>query len=229
MISVVIPTLNAAPGLATTLTALVPGVVNGAIREVIVADGGSSDRTVEIAEAAGAEIIRTERGRGAQLKAGADAARSDWLLFLHADTALEVGWEEEVRAFVDRVDSGARPETAAAFRFVLDDLGFLPRLIESGVAWRCTLLRMPYGDQGLLVPRRLYNRIGGFKAMPLMEDVDLIRRLGRSRLVILRSGALTSAIRYKRDGYLRRVARNWACIVLYYCRVPLHHIARLYS
>ncbi|MGI9411870.1 MAG: TIGR04283 family arsenosugar biosynthesis glycosyltransferase [Hyphomicrobiaceae bacterium] len=228
MISVVIPTLDAAPGLATTLTALVPGVVNGAIREVIVVDGGSSDRTVEIAEAAGADVVRAEPGRGAQLKAGAEQARSEWLLFLHADTTLEVGWEEEVRAFMDRVDSGERPETAAAFRFVLDDLGFLPRLIEYGVAWRCTLLRMPYGDQGLLVPRRLYNRIGGFKAMPLMEDVDIIRRLGRKRLVILRSGALTSAIRYKRDGYLRRVARNWTCIVLYYCRVPLRHIMRLY-
>ena len=229
MISVVIPTLNAAQGLATTLTALVPGVVNGAIREVIVADGGSSDRTVEIAEAAGADVVRTERGRGAQLKAGAEQARSEWLLFLHADTTLEVGWEEEVRAFMDRVDSGQRPETAAAFRFVLDDLGFLPRLIEYGVAWRCTLLRMPYGDQGLLVPRRLYNRVGGFKALPLMEDVDIIRRLGRRRVVILRSGALTSAIRYKRDGYLRRVVRNWTCLLLYYCRVPLRHIARLYS
>ena len=119
MISVIIPTLNAADGLATTLTALVPGVVAGVIREVIVVDGGSTDRTLEIAEASGADIVRAERGRGQQLKAGAEVARSDWLLFLHADTALETGWADEVSAFMERVDTGNRPATAAAFRFVL--------------------------------------------------------------------------------------------------------------
>ena len=214
--------------LQPTLTALVPGVVNGAVREVIIVDGGSTDRTLDIAEAAGTEIVRSERGRGNQLQAGAENARSDWLLFLHADTVLEVGWEDEVAAFIERVDTGQRPETAAAFRFVLDDLGFLPRLIETGVAWRCTLLRMPYGDQGLLLPRRLYNKVGGFKTMPLLEDVDINRRLGRRRMVILRSGAVTSAIRYKRDGYFRRVLRNWTCLAMYYCRVPLRHIERMY-
>ena len=229
MISVIIPTLNAAQGLATTLTALVPGVVNGVVRDVIIVDGGSEDSTLEIAEASGANIVRSERGRGHQLRAGAEAARSDWLLFLHADTMLEKGWEEEARAFVERVDCGQRPEAAGAFRFVLDDLGFLPRAIETGVAWRCTLFRMPYGDQGLLVPRRLYNRIGGYGPLPLLEDVDINRRLGRSRIVIFRTGAVTSAIRYKRDGYLQRVLRNALCLTMYYCRVPIRHIVRIYS
>ena len=97
------------------------------------------------------------------------------------------------------------------------------------MAWRCTLLRMPYGDQALLIPRRLYNQIGGYKAIPLLEDVDINRRLGRGRMVILRTGAVTSAIRYKRDGYVQRVLRNWTCLILYYCRVPLRHIERLYN
>ena len=154
-------------------------------------------------------------GRGRQLQAGAEAARFPWLLFLHADTVLDPGWEREVATFIERVDIGQRPVAAAAFRFALDDMGFLPRMIEVGVALRCTLFRLPYGDQGLLIPRRLYDQIGGFKPMPLMEDVDIVRRLGRSRTLILRTQAVTSAIRYKRDGYIPRAARNLACLGLY--------------
>ena len=155
MISVVIPTLNAANELTATLVALVPGVVSGVIREVIIVDGGSTDRTLDIAENSGARIVRSECGRGKQLAAGAEKARSDWLLFLHADTALSTGWEDEARIFMQRVETGERPQSAAAFRFTLDDLGLLPRLIEFGVAWRCALFRMPYGDQALLISRRL--------------------------------------------------------------------------
>jgi rSAM/selenodomain-associated transferase 2 len=229
MITVVIPTLNAETSLAATLSALVPGVVDGLIRQVVIVDGGSSDRTLRIAEDSGADIVRSERGRGRQLQEGAKAARFPWLLFLHADTILDPGWEREVGAFIERVDIGRRPPAAAAFRFALDDMGFLPRVIETGVALRCTLLRLPYGDQGLLIPKRLYDEIGGFKPMPLMEDVDIVRRLGRSRTLILRAQAVTSAIRYKRDGYIRRVVRNLTCVGLYFLRAPLPWIMRLYG
>lgn len=229
MITVIIPTLNAETSLAATLTSLVPAAIEGVVRQVIVVDGGSSDRTLRIAEDAGADIVRAEPGRGGQLRAGAEAARFSWLLFLHADTVLEAGWEREVATFVERVDIGQRPPAAAAFRFALDDLGFLPRMIETGVSLRCTLMRLPYGDQGLLIPRQLYDQIGGFKEMPLMEDVDMVRRLGRSRTLILRTRAVTSAIRYKRDGYVFRVARNLMCLGLYYMKAPLPLIARLYG
>jgi rSAM/selenodomain-associated transferase 2 len=229
MISVIIPTLNAESSLAATLTALVPAVVDGVLREVIIVDGGSSDRTLRIAEASGAEIVKSERGRGRQLAIGAERARGSWLLFLHADTVLETGWEQEAAAFMERVEIGQRPEAAAAFRLALDDLGFKPRLIEAGAALRCTLFRLPYGDQGLLIPRRLYNGVGGYKGLPIMEDVEFVRRLGRPRTIILRSRALTSAIRYKRDGYALRVARNLSCLALYFLRVPPRTIARLYG
>ena len=229
MISVVIPTLNAEGGLAACLTALVPAAVEGLVREVIVVDGGSRDRTLAIIEQSGAELVRAGPGRGEQLSAGAARARSPWLLFLHADTVLEPGWEREVSALIERIDSGSRRPTAAAFRFALDDDGFRPRMIETGVAMRCSLLRLPYGDQGLLIPRQLYQQVGGYSGLPLMEDVDLVRRIGRRRMTVLRSRAVTSAARYQQDGYVRRSARNLSCLALYFLRVPTRIIARLYG
>lgn len=229
MISVIIPTLNAEDRLASTLAALVPAAVDGLVREAIVADGGSTDRTLDIADDAGAEIVGCESGRGVQLMKGAEMARFPWLLFLHADTALEPGWHAEVATYIERIEAGLRPPSAAAFRFALDDEGLAPRLIEAGVSLRCALLRLPYGDQGLLIPAWLYHQVGGYRPMPLMEDVDLVRRLGRRHVVMLRSRAVTSAIRYKRNGYSRRVVRNLACLALYLLRVPVQRIARLYA
>ena len=229
MISVVIPTLNADDGLAACLSALIPAAVEGLVREVIVVDGGSSDRTLKIIEQSGAELVRSAAGRGEQLRIGAARARHPWLLFLHADTVLEPGWEREVSALIERIDSGRRSPTAAAFRFALDDLGFWPRMIEAGVATRCALFRLPYGDQGLRVPKQLYQQVGGYSRLPLMEDVDLVRRIGRRRMMVLRSRAVTSAMRYQRDGYVRRSARNLSCLTLYLLRVPVRVIARLYG
>jgi rSAM/selenodomain-associated transferase 2 len=229
MISVIIPTLNAEGGLAACLTALVPAAIDGMVREVIVVDGGSNDHTLKIIEQSGAELIHSGPGRGEQLAAGAARARSPWLLFLHADTVLQPGWEREVSALIERIDSGRRRPTAAAFRFALDDDGFRPRMIEAGVAIRCALLRLPYGDQGLLIQRHLYQQVGGYSRLPLMEDVDLVRRIGRRRMTILRARAVTSATRYQRDGYVRRSARNLSCLALYFLRVPTRIIARLYG
>jgi rSAM/selenodomain-associated transferase 2 len=229
MISVIIPTLNAERTLAPTLAALVPAVVEGIVQEAIVVDGGSTDETRVIAEAAGTVLIEAPRGRGSQLEAGASQARADWLLFLHADTVLEPGWAEEAQSFMGRVASGRRDQAAASFRFALDDDGLMPRFVEWLVGLRCQLLALPYGDQGLLISRNLYNRLGGFRPLPLMEDVDLVRRLKRRELVMLKSRAVTSEERYRREGYLARSLRNLGCILLYYLRVPPRVLARLYG
>ncbi|ODR93753.1 glycosyl transferase family 2 [Methyloceanibacter superfactus] len=229
MISVVIPTFNAAPTLVHTLSALVPALVHGVVQEAIIADGGSTDDTCAIADAAGTHLVEAPRGRGTQLDAGAALARGEWLLFLHADTVLEPGWAEEAEAFMDRVDTGRRGPAAAYFRFALDDDGFMPRLVEAFVALRCFLFALPYGDQGLLISRAHYARLGGFRPLPLMEDVDLVRRLKRRELVRLKSRAVTSAQRYQRQGYLLRGFRNLGLMMLYYLRVPPRVLARLYG
>ena len=229
MISVIIPTFNAEKNLAACLTALVPACVEGLVREVIVVDGGSDDKTLAIADQSGAIVVSAERGRGAQLKAGAAKSRFSWMLFLHADTMLDVGWEREAAQFMERVDTGALPPKAAHFRFRLDDLGVAPRVIETGVALRTGLFRLPYGDQGLLIPRALYQEAGGYSDLPIMEDLEFMRRLGRSRIMSLRSCAVTSAARYRQVGYFRQMLRNQRCLGLFMLRVPPHKIVEVYG
>lgn len=229
MISIIIPTLNAEHHLPAALAALVPGAVEGLVREVIIVDGGSVDRTHQIVDHAGAEFLAGVPGRGRQLHDGAKRARSPWLLFLHADTVLEDSWVREARRFMQAVDQGERRPAAAVFRFRLDDRGICPRSLERLVSLRCRVLRLPYGDQGLLIPRRLYNEVGGFTDMPIMEDVDFVRRLGRQRIELLQSWATTSAARYKRDGYVVRSIRNQMCLALYGAGLPPAKIVKLYG
>jgi GT2 family glycosyltransferase len=161
-----------------------------------------------------------------QLAAGAAAASADWLLFLHADTRLQPGWAEAVRRFTA---DPANRQKAACFRFRLDDPSPQARRVERLVAWRCRRLGLPYGDQGLLIHRTYYDELGGFKPVPLMEDVDLVRRIGRRNIVMLAADALTSAARYRRDGYWLRPVRNLCLLSLYFLGVPPRWLARLYG
>jgi rSAM/selenodomain-associated transferase 2 len=218
MLSVVVPTLDAAATLKACLDAL------GGVPDLVVVDGGSRDGTRGIARAAGARIVDSPRGRGVQLAAGAEAAREDWMLFLHADTRLAYRWRGEAKAHM-----ATRRDAAACFQFVLDDPAWQARLVEKGVALRVRLLALPYGDQGLLIHRRLYDHVGGFRPVPLMEDVDLVRRIGRRRLVSLPAAALTSAERWRRDGWARRSARNLACLALHRLGMSEEKVARLYG
>lgn len=219
-ITVVIPALDTAGTLSATLDTL------SGVREVIVADGGSLDFTQEVANRHGARVVTAAKGRGSQLGAGAARASGEWLLFLHADTKLEPGWKAAVDDFIA---DPANRERAATFRFLLDDPSRQARWLEQAVAWRVRKLGLPFGDQGLLIHRALYAEVGGYKPWELMEDVDLVRRIGRDRLVTLPVGARTSAVRWRREGWLARSARNVLCLSLYYLRVPPRVIARIYG
>lgn len=220
-LSIVIPALNAAPQLSTVIRSL-----HGAAQEIIVVDGGSMDATALIAEKEGARFIEAPRGRASQLSAGANEAQGDWLLFLHADTQLEAGWQDQAKNFM--ADDG-NLYRAAVFRFALDDDSAQARWLEQVVMWRTRRLGLPYGDQGLLISRALYLALGGYRQMPLMEDVNLIRRIGRRRITALPSKAVTSAVRWQRDGWFVRSARNLSCLALYFCGLPPRLIARLYG
>ncbi len=215
MLSVVIPTLNAASYLGTCLERL------GGADEILVVDGGSEDGTLSIAEAAGARVIVSPKGRGRQLRTGGQAAKGDWLLFLHADTRLGTRWWDAVEA---HIGGSSGP---ACFRFRLDDAAWQARLLERGVALRVRLLGLSYGDQGLLVSRVHYGSAGGFRPIPLMEDVDLVRRLGRVRMLPV--DALTSADRWRRGGWLRRSARNFGLLALYRLGTNPERLGRFYD
>lgn len=218
-LSAVIPTLNAAAHLEPCLAAI------AGIGEIVAVDGGSRDGTVSLAERLGARVLTTTPGRGSQLAAGIAAARAPWLLLLHADTRLGPNWRAAAADFMAGADATAR---AGYFRFVLDTPHPWARRLERLVAWRGRVLGLPYGDQGLLLPRGLLDEVGGMRPLPLMEDVDLVRRIGRRRLVALDAPAVTSATRWERDGWRLRSARNLSCLTLYFLGVPPNRLAPLY-
>ncbi len=227
MISVVIPTLNAENRLPECLDALVPAALAGLVKEVIIVDGGSADATAEIADSFGAIILTTPPGRGGQLRAGADAARGGWLLFLHADSVLEEDWAEEAARFVNGDDM-----RAGAFTLAFDAEGIAPKIVAAGAMLRAKLLKSPYGDQGLLISKDHYDAIDGYREMPLFEDVDIIKRIvkkgGHGALCILQSKAVTSAARYEREGYLRRVLKNALLSARYQLGASPEDLARSY-
>ncbi len=225
-LSVIIPTLDAATTLPATLAALEPAQDGGLLGEVLVVDGGSADATVQIAADWGARVLVAPRGRGSQLSAGGAATAGDWLLFLHADTRLAPDWAAAARAFMARPGSGER---AAVFHLALDDADPRARRIERLANWRGRALGLPYGDQGLLIARAFYRNLGGYRPLPLMEDVDLARRIGRRRIVLLEAEAMTSAARYRRDGWWLRPLRNLALLGLYYLGAPTGWLKRLYG
>lgn len=218
-ISVVVPTLNAGEALGRCLASLGEGLNEGLIRELIVSDGGSTDATLAVAEAAGAEVVQGPASRGGQLRRGCAVAKGGWLLVQHADTVLLPGWSGPVTAAL-------ATNEAWYFTHRFDDDGLAARLV-SGWANLRSGWGLPYGDQGLLLPRALYDTVGGYPEMPLMEDVALARAL-RGRLHRLDAVAETSAAKYRRQGWLRRGGRNLWTLARYAAGVDPERLARDY-
>ena len=216
-ITVVIPALNEEACLARAIRSV------AADAEVIVVDGCSRDRTREIAEGEGARVLSCPPSRGAQLRVGARCATGEWLLFLHADTWLEAGWADDVRDL--------RPDAVGgAFRLAIEAPGRGYRLVEAAVALRARLFALPYGDQGLFVRKTVHDRMGGVADLPLMEDVDFVRRLKQEgRLSLARRRAFTSPRRWERHGLLGATVRNWGVLALYAAGVAPARLARMYG
>ncbi len=227
MLSVIIPVLNAAGRISDEIGRWLEtdDAQEGGV-EVIVVDGGSDDGTPDLARLAGARVLAAPKGRGSQMAAGAAAATGDWMLFVHADTRLGPGWQTVAKRFM--ADEANRFR-AAYFRFALDDASEAARRLERIVAWRCRVLGLPYGDQGLLIGAGYYEKLGGFEPIPLMEDVALVRKIPNHRLQALHADAVTSAVRYQHGGYVLRPARNLLCLALYFIGVPPAGLVELYE
>ncbi len=219
-ISVVIPALNEASGIRATLDS----VALGRNVEAIVVDGGSTDGTPRLAEAAGARVLSTPPSRGGQLNAGAAVAEGGLLLFLHADTLLPPGWDEHARTML------ADPEVAVgAFRLAIDGPGLGLRFPAAWANLRSRGPGVPYGDQALCVRAGDFRAEGGFAAIPLMEDYAFVRSMRRrGRVVLAPASVLTSPRRWRARGVVRTCLLNQAILAAYRLGVPPQVLAAWY-
>ena len=223
LLSVIVPTLNEADNIGLVLSSLqdVGGI------EVIVADGGSTDTTINLALEAGAAVVHCNKGRGRQMNAAAALARGEVLLFLHADTRLPPGFQHVVWHALDR--QGKSPVVAGAFRLRIDDSGLILRIIEWSANLRSRWLSLPYGDQAIFVRAEVFYQMNGFQHWPLMEDYDLCRRLRRlGRIVTASATVLTSARRWKTLGAVRTTFMNQLCVIGFHLGIPLEKLANYY-
>ena len=225
MITFVIPTLNEADSLARLLDQC-------GDNPIVVADGGSNDDTVDTALRSSAVVALGTTGRGTQLRRGVDWAfnthNAEWLLVVHADCMLPDDWEGMVSDHI-----AAYPEKAAYFTFGANASGWQPRFMEFVVRLRDIWPRLPYGDQGLLISRAMYEAVGGYPDQPLFEDVEIIRAIkrqhGKSALRRLDGRIMTDVSCYQRYGYARRTWRNLMIIRDYNKGTPIQKLRLRYS
>lgn len=222
MISIIIPSLNEEMNIARCIEALKSEDFSG---EIIVADGGSSDRTREIASGyRGVDLLECPKGRGTQMNAGSAIAAGDILLFLHADTVLEHCWSKELCSAL------AGPSVVGgAFSFCIDDPSPKYRLVEAWVRLRCRIFSLPYGDQAIFIRKSVFQALGGYKEIPLMEDVDIVRRMKKmGEIVLLGHKAATSGRRWVSKGLAKTAVINQITMLLYQLGVSPERLARLY-
>jgi rSAM/selenodomain-associated transferase 2 len=220
-LSVIIPTLNEERCIAATLRrARAAGV-----REIIVVDGGSVDGTRAVAEELADLVLSAPRGRAAQMNAGAARASGAILLFLHADTLVPDG-------FAQAVGAACREPGVIGGRFdvMLTPSSPLLRLTGELMNWRSRLSRIATGDQGIFIRRDVFERLGGYADIPLMEDIDLSRRMKRAgRIACLPQRVTTSARRWQAQGVVRTILLMWSLRTLYFFGVSPSRLRRLYD
>ena len=220
-VGVVIPALNEERHLPRILEDVAQLAV---AHDVVVVDGGSEDATVGVATRMGIRVLLAERGRAAQMNRGATAVTGDWLCFLHADVRMPADAREALR------DAIARPDVnAAVWKLAVEGDGLWMRLVEAGARVRDRLAGLPYGDQGLVIRRSLFELVGGFPAVPIMEDVALARAVSRrTRLTRLPAALVASGRRWRREGPYRTWVRNAMLVTAYLAGAPPERLARWY-
>ena len=225
-LSIIIPVLNEAEGLPSLLGHLAS--LCGCDSEVIVVDGGSEDDSRQAASHAGARVIRSERGRARQMNAGAAVAQGDILLFLHADTALPSSAKQAIETAV-RHGGQANEYAWGRFDVCIAGRSFMLRVIASLMNWRSRLTGIATGDQAMFVTRRAFESVGGFPEQPLMEDVELSRRLlALSRPICLGDRAVTSGRRWETHGIWKTIWLMWRLRWLYWRGVPAAELSKFY-
>ena len=219
-ISIIIPTLNEAATISRTLSHL-NGVAN---LEVIVVDGGSIDATADLARFRGAKVIQSKPGKAIQMNTGAAAAAGNILVFLHADTLLPEGFSHQIVVTLNQ-----RGVAAGAFRLSIDSPAAGIRFIECMANLRSRFLRLPYGDQALFMKKSVFDKIGGFPQMQIMEDFILVRRLKhKGKIVIVPKAVVTSPRRWLHLGILKTWLINQLIIMAYYLGLPSERLTRIY-
>jgi rSAM/selenodomain-associated transferase 2 len=220
VVTVVIPVLSDTDAAARLLAQLAPDPRV----DVVVVDAGGDTGVERLAAARpGTRLHRSTPGRARQMNLGARDAAGEWLFFVHADSVLPAGWLPAIAALGPEIAGGW-------FRFALDDAAWQARALERLVAWRVQLFRLPYGDQGFFVRLGVFRALGGFRDWPLLEDVEFVRRLVRhGPTAELPLPLQTSARRWRRDGWLRRSARNLTTLLLYFAGVPPDRLNRWYQ
>ena len=188
MLSVVIPTFDSERTLVPTLAMLVPAAMSGVVRDVIIADGRSADATLEVADIAGCNVVASSAPLAQRLREAVATARAPWLMFLRPGTVLDTTWLDETVNFIEETERG-HLATAAMFRKAASPRASYPAAIEA-LAWlKFALIGRAGPDQGLIISTRLYGELGGHRDGAADPEADLLGRLGRRRLLMLRSGA----------------------------------------
>jgi rSAM/selenodomain-associated transferase 2 len=219
-ISIIIPTLNEATNIQKAIATTQPSINI----EVIVVDGGSSDRTVEIVQSLGRVVIISSPGRAVQMNTGAMAASGEILLFLHADTLLPKGFEQMIRTALQQPGT-----VAGAFNLQINAPGLGMRWVEKGVEWRSHFWQMPYGDQAIFLTKKVFQEIGSFPELAIMEDFELIRRLKRNgKITIIPVPVITSARRWLQKGIWQTTLMNQIVIIAYLLGVSPERIRSWY-
>ena len=219
-ITIVIPTYNSEKTINSTLESIYKNFEN-----IIIIDAGPNNIKSKISKKYKIKFFRSSKGRGTQLLLGANKVSTNWIFFLHSDTILN---KKNIINIKEFVSNDLNYFKAAAFKIKFNKNNILSNVLMVIANFRSKYFKLPYGDQGLLISRKFYKKIGGYKNIPIMEDIDIIHKIGFENIQILNSHIITSSIRYETQGWLIRPIINLYCLILYFCNYDINKINKIY-